>query len=70
VRLVAGLEGQVANDRLLADLDQVDRADVAAGLADRGGDFAEHAGLVLDLEPDRERVTGRRSVAIYRLPAF
>src|SRR5207237_1247688 len=63
VPLVAGLEGEVTDDRLLADFDEIDRADVAAGLTDRGGDFAQHPRLVLDLEPNRERVTRRRSVA-------
>jgi len=63
VPLVARLEGEVTDDRLLTDFDQIDRADVAAGLADRGGNFTQHPRLVLDLEPDRERVTRRRSVA-------
>src|SRR5687768_262 len=58
VPLVAGLERQVARDRGLADGDDVDGADVAAALADRRGDLAEHAGLVPDLEPDRETVAG------------
>jgi hypothetical protein len=56
VRLVARLEGQVAGDRRLADLDEVDRTDVAAGLADGRGDLSEHAGPVGDLEPDRQAV--------------
>src|SRR5437899_963855 len=56
VRLVARLERDVARDRRLADDDQVDGADVAAALADRRGDPTEHAGLVQDLEPDREAV--------------
>src|SRR3989441_2325300 len=56
VRLVARLEGDVARDRGLADDDQVDGADIAAGFADRRGDPTEHPGLVHDLEPDREAV--------------
>src|SRR2546425_821852 len=56
VGLVARLERDVARDRRLADDDQIDGADVAAGLTDRRGDPTEHAGLVQDLEPDREAV--------------
>src|SRR3989442_1105053 len=58
VGLVARLERDVARDRRLADDDQIDGADVAAGLTDRRGDPTEHAGLVQDLEPDRETVAG------------
>ena len=39
-------------------LHEVDRADIPAGLADGGGDLAQHAGLVLDLQPDREAIGG------------
>src|SRR5437773_1747824 len=62
VPFVARLEGDVARDRGLADDDQVDGADVTAGLADRRGDPAEHPGLVHDLEPDREAVAGAWSL--------
>src|ERR1700758_3022752 len=48
--LVAGLERQVTNERLLAHLHEVDGADVATGFADGGCDLAQHAGLVLDFE--------------------
>src|SRR5262249_60765304 len=58
VLLVARLERQVARDRRLADLDQVDGADIAAGLADGRGDLPQHAGLVRDLEPDGKAITG------------
>src|SRR5262249_11846131 len=56
------LEGDVAGDRALADLDDVDRADVRSALAERRGDLTEHAGLVEDLKTDRQTVAGRRSV--------
>jgi len=61
VLLVARLERDVARDRRLPDLHEVDRADVAAGLADGRGDPPEHAGPVRDLEPDGQAVarTGR-----------
>src|SRR3989454_2760315 len=62
VRLVARLEGDVARDRGLADDDQVDGADIAAGFADRRGDPTEHPGLVHDLEPDREAVASAWSL--------
>jgi len=56
VPFIASLEGQVTGDRRLANLDEVDRADVAAGLADGRGDLSEHTGPVGDLEPDRQAV--------------
>ena len=56
VRLVSRLEGEVAGNRRLGDLDQVDRADIATGLADGRGDLPEHPGLVGDLQPDGEAV--------------
>jgi len=62
VTLVAGLERDVAGDRGLADLHEVDRADVATGLPDGRGDLAEHAGLVEDLQANRQAMAGRRSV--------
>ncbi len=60
--LVGGLEGDVAGHLLLARLDQVHRADVAAGLADGRGHLAEHAGLVGDTEADGEAIAGDRGV--------
>ena len=42
------------------DLDQVDRPDRPAGLADRARDLAEHPRPVLDLDPQREAVLGAR----------
>src|SRR2546425_5588783 len=56
VLLVARLEREVAGDGRLPDLHQVDRADVAAGLADGRGDLPEHAGAVRDLEPDGQAI--------------
>jgi hypothetical protein len=44
--------------RLLADLDEVDRADAAAGVADRARDAPEHARLVVDLHPQGQAVLG------------
>ena len=43
------------------DLDQVDRADRATGVADRARDLAQHARPVIDLDPEGEAVlsTGR-----------
>ena len=38
------------------DLDQVDRADHPAGLADRAGQLPEHARRVVELDADRETV--------------
>ena len=40
------------------DLDEVDGADRAAGLADRARDLAEHPGQVVDLDAQREAVLG------------
>src|SRR6185369_3366876 len=62
VTLAARLERDVAGDGVAAHLDEVDGADVRPALPDGGGDLAEHAGLVLDLESHRQTVTGRRSV--------
>src|SRR5207245_10347598 len=52
----------VAGDRRLADLDEVDGADVTARLADGRRHLAEHAWLVVDLEAYRDAVTRARSV--------
>jgi hypothetical protein len=49
VTLVARIEAEVTGNGALADFHEVDGADVAAALADRGRDLAEHAGLILDL---------------------
>ena len=53
---VPGLDRDVAEHALAAHLDQVHGADVAAGLADHRGDTAQHAGLVPDLQANREAV--------------
>jgi hypothetical protein len=55
---IPGLDRDVAEHALSAHLDQVHGADVPAGLADDRGDAAQHAGLVPDLEPNREAVGG------------
>src|SRR5439155_20243262 len=62
VPIVAGLEGDVAGHRRLADLDEVDGADVSPGLADGRGDLAQHAGPIRDLQPDRLAVARARGV--------
>src|SRR5439155_13635761 len=58
VLLVARLERDVAGDGALADLDQVDGADVSAGLADGRRDLAEHARPVDDLDANDQAVAG------------
>ena len=58
VRLVGGLEGDVAGHLLLGHLHHVDGPDVAARLADGGGDAAEHAGLVGETDADGQAVAG------------
>ena len=62
VRLVAGLEGDVAG-HLAPRLDDVDAADVAALRADGGGDLPEHAGRVDDADANGEAVAGYRRIA-------
>ena len=56
VLLAAGVDRDVAQRVLVVERDQVDGADRAAGLADRGGDPAEHAGAVRDPHAQDERV--------------
>jgi hypothetical protein len=56
VRLAGGVDGDVAKRVRIVDRDQVDRADRAAGLADRAGDAAEHAGTMGDADPEDEGV--------------
>src|SRR5439155_21812767 len=60
--LVTRLDAEIAGDRGLADLDEVDGADVTARLADGRRDLAQHARLVLDLEAHGDAVTRARSV--------
>src|SRR5207244_3908751 len=60
--LVTRLDAEIAGDRRLADLDEVDGADVTARLADGRRHLAEHAWLVVDLEAYRDAVTRARSV--------
>ena len=52
------LIGEVADDEVLDQLDEIDGADVAAGLADGRREAAEHARPVLDRCPDGEAVRG------------
>ena len=54
----AGLDGDVADRVRALDLNEVDGADRAAGLADRARDLAEHPGPVIDLDPEGEAVLG------------
>ncbi len=53
-----GVDGDVAQGVAVVDLDQVDGADRAARVADRGGHAAEAPGLVLEAHADGERVLG------------
>ena len=48
-----GIHDDVTHAVLAVDLHQVDGADDAACLGDRGGDEAEHAGRVVQPDPDR-----------------
>src|SRR5690606_793683 len=57
---VVAEDGDLAQELALARLDDVDRPDVAAGPADRAGEDAEHAGTILDLDPEGHRVLGAR----------
>ena len=60
VHAVAGVDRDVADDAVAAGLDQVHRADVATGVADRHGDAAEHPRTVLDRHPDGKAIAGAR----------
>src|SRR5206468_3745511 len=60
VDTVTRLDGDVALGPLSRGLDQVDGADISAGVADRGRDPAEHARSARDLQPDCEAVAGAR----------
>jgi hypothetical protein len=53
VLLVARVDGDVAHDHVLHQLDEVDGPDVPAGLPDGRGESAEHSGPVLDRGPER-----------------
>ena len=55
-----GVDDDVAQARLAVDLDEVDGAHDAAGVADRAGDLPEHAGSVVELDADREAILGAR----------
>ena len=48
-----GVDGDVADLLALLDADEVDRAQVAAGLADRAGDLGERAGAVVEMDAQR-----------------
>ena len=61
VRGVGGLDRDVADRVRALDLDEVDRADRAAGRADGAGHLAEHPGPMVDLDPEVEAVLGARS---------
>ena len=61
VQLVARVDGEVADDDVLDQLDEIDGPDVAAGLADGRREAAEHARPVLDRCPDGEAVRGAGS---------
>src|SRR2546428_4418875 len=63
--LVARLDAEIARDRRLAHLDEIDGADVAAGLADGRRYFAQHPRLVFDLETHGDAMTRARSVDHY-----
>src|SRR5262249_37780522 len=60
VDAIAGLDGDVPFGSLAGGLDQVDGADVAAGVSDSGRDASKHPGPVGDLEPDGEAIAGAR----------
>ena len=54
--LAGGLDRDVAQRVAAVERDQVDGADAPAGLADGGRDAAEHAGPVVDLHAQDDRV--------------
>ena len=58
VLLARGLDRDVAQRVAALEPDQVYRADAPAGLADGRGDAAEHAGAVVDLDAEDDRVLG------------
>jgi hypothetical protein len=58
VLLAGGVNDDVAQALAAVDLDQVNRADEAPGLADRRREHPEHAGRVVDLDAHRETVLG------------
>ena len=53
----------MSRTQALADLDEVDRADRPAGVADRARDLPEHARAVVDLDADGQAVLGGRGGA-------
>jgi hypothetical protein len=58
---IGGVDDELARDRAVARADQVDRPDVAAYLADGGGEAPEQvARLGLDLDADGDAVLGAR----------
>jgi len=69
----AGVDGDVAHRVPRLECEQLDGRDRPARLADRARHPAEHAGAVLDLNPDRDRVLragdgGRHFQAHYTCP--
>ena len=58
VRFARGVDRDVADQKILADADDIDALDVAAGLADSRRDLAELTGLVLYLDAKCKAITG------------
>src|SRR5712692_11050779 len=56
--VVARVAADVTRDELAAALAQIDGADIPAGLADRRGALAQHAGLVGDLDAHGQAIAG------------
>ena len=54
---VRGVAGDVDDDAVGVRLDDVERGDDAAGLADGGGEVTDHAGGGGRLDPDGDRST-------------
>ncbi|CAB4874857.1 unannotated protein [freshwater metagenome] len=54
----ARVDRDVAYDPAGGGLDEVDRADLASRVADRGRNLAEHAGAVVELDADRDAELG------------
>ena len=70
VRAPGGVDDDVAHALAAVDLDEVDGADHAPGLADRGGEVAEHALSVRDLHADRQAVLRARCGAHVAVSRF
>src|SRR5436190_900227 len=58
LRFARGVDGDVADQKILPDADDIDPLNIATGLADRSRHLTELARLIMDLDAQRNAVAG------------